>query len=75
MHRATITETNRIRLVLIGMRNRALGPYLAAINWILASIMRLGAPGRASPLGRPTITETNGIRLVLIGMRNMALGP
>jgi hypothetical protein len=34
-----IAETNRIRLVLFGMQNRTFGPYAAAINRILISLM------------------------------------
>jgi hypothetical protein len=34
-----ITETNRIHMVLFGMKNRTLGPYLAAINGFLISVM------------------------------------
>jgi hypothetical protein len=36
-----ITETNRIRLVLFGMHNRTLGPYLALNNRILISVMHV----------------------------------
>jgi hypothetical protein len=35
----TITETNRIRFVLLGMQNRIFGPYLAANERILISVM------------------------------------
>jgi hypothetical protein len=34
-----ITETNRMHLVLFGMQNRTFGPYLAAINRTLISVM------------------------------------
>jgi hypothetical protein len=35
-----LTATNRIQLVLFGIQNRTLGPYLVAIHRILISIMR-----------------------------------
>jgi hypothetical protein len=34
-----ITETNRTRLVLFGTQNRTSGPYLAALNRIIISVM------------------------------------
>jgi hypothetical protein len=37
-----ITGINRIHLVLLGKQNMILGPYLAAINTILNSVMPLG---------------------------------
>jgi hypothetical protein len=36
---SSITEANRIHLVLFGMQNRTCGPYLAANNRILISAM------------------------------------
>jgi hypothetical protein len=36
---SSITETNRTHLVLFGMQNRTLGPYLAAIDMIVISVM------------------------------------
>jgi hypothetical protein len=41
-----ITETNRIPLVLFGMQYRTLGPFLAAMNRVLLSVM---SPSRPSP--------------------------
>jgi hypothetical protein len=35
-----IIETSRMHLVLFGMQNRTLGPYLAAIDRILISVMQ-----------------------------------
>jgi hypothetical protein len=37
----TITETNRIHLVLLGMQNRIWGPCSAAIDMILVSVVHL----------------------------------
>jgi hypothetical protein len=37
---SNITETNKIQLVLFGMQNRTFGPYLAANNRILISLMQ-----------------------------------
>jgi hypothetical protein len=50
MHRGACrcTETNRIHLVLFGLQNRTLCPYLAAIDRILTSLMP-GAGDRARP--------------------------
>jgi hypothetical protein len=48
--RTYITATNRIQLVLFGIQNRTLGPYLAAIHRILILIMgRSVAVGRVGP--------------------------
>jgi hypothetical protein len=33
------TESNRVHLVLFGMQNRTLGPYLAAFDRILIAVM------------------------------------
>jgi hypothetical protein len=38
---ALSTESNRIHLVLFGIQNRTFGPYLAAINRILVSVISL----------------------------------
>jgi hypothetical protein len=35
-----INATSRIQLVIFGLQNRTLGPYLAAINGNLVSVMR-----------------------------------
>jgi hypothetical protein len=40
-HGHDIAETNRMHLVLFGMQNRTFGPYLAANNRILISVMRV----------------------------------
>jgi hypothetical protein len=34
-----ITETHRMHVVLFGMQNGTFGPYLAAINRVLVSVM------------------------------------
>jgi hypothetical protein len=39
LDKTVITETNRIHLALFGMQNRTFGPYLAAINRILISVV------------------------------------
>jgi hypothetical protein len=41
-----MTETNRIYLVLFGMQSRTFGPYLAANNRILISLMADWAAAR-----------------------------
>jgi hypothetical protein len=40
----SITETNRIHLVLFGMQDKAVGPHLAAIHRILISAVKSAAP-------------------------------
>jgi hypothetical protein len=40
--RTHITETSRIHLVLFGRQNRTFGPYVAAIQRILISVMMVG---------------------------------
>jgi hypothetical protein len=88
-HLGTITETNRIYLVLFGMQNRRLGPYLAATN--RTPLFQLcGAPSlRLTPQwmrrfnsdrvreGDPlhAVSETNRIQLVLFGMKNRTCAP
>jgi hypothetical protein len=61
----TITETNRMQLVLFGMQNRTSCPYLAAINRILISLT-------TAAVGWP---PSNRIHLVLFGMQNRTYVP
>jgi hypothetical protein len=57
----TITEMNRIGLVLFDMTNRILGPYLTAIDSIIISVMcgaaRWGK--RHVVLGRPAPEDSS----------------
>jgi NUDIX domain len=50
-----ITETTRIHLVLFGMQDRTLHPYLAAINSIIISLMRgcRAGIGKSSEVATP----------------------
>jgi hypothetical protein len=61
----SITKTNRIHLVLFGMQNRTFGPYLAANDKILISLMQAHATERVrcprkSPLQRLALDEAAG---------------
>jgi hypothetical protein len=54
-----ITETNRMQFVLSGMHTRTSGPYLAAINRILISLMADAEAPRDGPLWRVNAAEFN----------------
>jgi hypothetical protein len=60
------TETNRIRLVLSGMQNRTSGPYLAAINRILFSLIF------AERLVHPTLAAGAQLQLVIPTAESLA---
>jgi hypothetical protein len=55
------SSAKRMQLILLGMQNRAFGPYLAAIHGILApvtAVCALHASQRGCPLTWPTALET-----------------
>jgi hypothetical protein len=78
-------ETNRICLVLFRPQNRTLGPYLAAVDRILISVMKqYVSPSRATETELLPRERRNGvllgpsvnrIQLVLFGIQNRTLGP
>jgi hypothetical protein len=47
-----IPEINKMHLILIGMQNRTLRPYLAAIDRILISVMCVNLAKRQAGAGR-----------------------
>jgi hypothetical protein len=53
------SETNRIHLVLFGKQNRTSGPYLAAINRILISLMKVKGRPRTSHWSVNTVNSAN----------------
>jgi hypothetical protein len=70
------TETNRIRLVLSGMQNRTSGPYLAAVNRILISLIGNcpTAPAGNNPFALPH-QSTPAAGVSAIPIRKARTGP
>jgi hypothetical protein len=77
-----IAETNRIHLVLFGVQNRTLRPYLTTIHRILILGMVPAAPLCCAVLWMPAYAKSSlsgrvqqGAQAVLFGMQNRTLRP